>query len=260
MEATHPGMGIWENLKKQFNDIGNFVLFALRFFRSLFKWPFESREFLIQCFKTGYQSLPLVGITAFIMGLVMTIQTRPSLVTFGAESLLPGIVAFSVVKEIAPIITALVCAGKISSRMGAELGSMRATEQIDAMEVTGINPYKYLVVSRVLAATLMVPILTIFADVFAITSSFFASNVNGDMSIQRFFRLAMSRFDFSDIYPSIIKTFFFGFAIGMIGCYKGWIATQGATGVGRAANSAVVAASLTIFILDFLTVQIIYLF
>jgi phospholipid/cholesterol/gamma-HCH transport system permease protein len=186
----------------------------------------------------------------------MTIQSRPSLVTFGAESLLPGIVSFSIIKEIGPVITALVCAGKISSRMGAELGSMRVTEQIDAMEVSGINPYKFLVVSRTLATTLMVPILTIFSDAIAMFSSFIAANVHGDITFQRFVRLAMSRLDFVDIIPALIKSVFFGFVIGMIGCYKGYQATEGTAGVGKAANSAVVAASLTIFVIDLITVQI----
>ena len=135
-----------------------------RFFSELLHRPFEMKEFLRQCYFIGYKTLPLVGITGFIMGLVLTLQTRPTLAGFGAESWLPGMVALSLVREIAPVITALICAGKISSGIGAELGSMKVTEQIDAMEVSGINPYKYLVVTRVLATTLMVPLLVFFAD------------------------------------------------------------------------------------------------
>ena len=260
MEATQEHAGLWPDLKKQFGNTGQFIRFASRFFAFIFKRPIEGNEWLAQCFKTGYQSLPLVGITAFIMGLVMTIQSRPSLVTFGAESLLPGIVSFSIIKEIGPVITALVCAGKISSRMGAELGSMRVTEQIDAMEVSGIIPYKFLVVSRTLATTLTVPILTIFADAIGMFSSFIAANVHGDITFQRFIRLALIRLDFIDIIPALIKSVLFGFVIGMIGCYKGYIATEGTAGVGKAANSAVVMASLTIFVIDFITVQITDLF
>src|SRR5262249_9532556 len=159
-----------------------------------------------------------------------------------------------------PVITALVCAGKISSRFGAELGSMRVTEQIDAMEVSGINPYKFLVVTRTMATTLMVPILSIFADAIALFSSYIAANVHGDISFQRFIRLALSRLDFIDVFPALIKSVFFGFVIGMIGCYKGYQATEGTAGVGKAANSAVVAASLTIFVIDLITVQITDLF
>jgi phospholipid/cholesterol/gamma-HCH transport system permease protein len=260
MEAIQNRSGIWIYLKKQFSYTGRFIHFATKFFNYLFKGPFEGNELLVQCFKSGYQSLPLVGITAFIMGLVMTMQSRPSLVTFGAESLLPGIVSFTIIKEVGPVITALVCAGKTSSRFGAELGSMRVTEQIDAMEVSGINPYKFLVVSRALATTLMVPILSIFADAIALFSSFIAANVHGDISFQRFIRLAIGRLDFMDIIPALVKSVLFGFVIGMIGCYKGYYATEGTAGVGKAANSAVVAASLTIFVIDFITVQITDLF
>jgi phospholipid/cholesterol/gamma-HCH transport system permease protein len=256
MQTYQENQKVLSGFRKQFYETGNFIRFMFRFFKEAIRPPYEFRELLQQCFKTGYQSLPLVGTTAFIMGLVLTIQSRPSLVTFGAESLLPGMVSFSVVKEIGPVITALVCAGKISSRMGAELGSMKVTEQIDAMEVSAINPYKFLVVSRVLATTLMVPILVIFADAISLFASFLAANIHGEISMTRFFAAAMSRFDFVDVMPAIIKTFFFGFAIGMIGCYKGFNAENGTASVGRAANSAVVAASLAIFVLDMLTVQI----
>jgi phospholipid/cholesterol/gamma-HCH transport system permease protein len=190
------------------------------------------------------------------MGMVLTIQSRPSLVTFGAESLLPGMVCISVIKEIGPVITALVCAGKIGSRIGAELGSMKVTEQIDAMKVAAINPYKYLVVTRVLASTLMVPLLVVFADSIALFSSFMAYNIHGDISLRRFFILAMDRLDFLDVLPAFIKTVFFGFVIGMIGCYKGFHALSGTASVGTAANAAVVVSSLAIFMLDLIAVQI----
>jgi len=256
MQAIEEKQDLFSGIKRQFAHTGNFIRFAARFFREVFLPPYHRREFLLQCFKTGYQSLPLVGTTAFIMGLVLTIQSRPSLVAFGAESLLPGMVSFSVIKEIGPVITALICAGKISSRMGAELGAMKVTEQIDAMEVSAINPYHYLVVTRVLATTLMVPVLVIFADAISLFASFLAVNIRGDLSLSRFFTLAISRFDFIDIIPAIIKTFFFGFMIGMIGCYKGFNASQGTISVGRAANSAVVAASVSIFVVDMIMVQI----
>jgi phospholipid/cholesterol/gamma-HCH transport system permease protein len=141
------------NLKTIFADTGNVTQFTGRFFKEVFKPPYEIREFLKQCYIIGYKSLPLVGITGFIMGLVLTLQSRPTLAEFGAESWLPGMVALSLIREIAPVITALICAGKISSGIGAELGSMKVTEQIDAMEVSAINPYNYLVVTRILATT-----------------------------------------------------------------------------------------------------------
>ena len=246
--------------KNIFNDTGDITLFTLRFFKEVFTPPFEIKEFIRQCYVIGYKSLPLVGITGFIMGLVLTLQSRPTLAEFGAESWLPGMVALSLIREIAPVITALICAGKIASGIGAELGSMKVTEQIDAMEVSGINPYKYLVVTRILAATLMIPILVIFADVVGIMGGYVGINIHSDVNLFRYFDKVLASLDFLDILPATIKTFFFGFFIGLIGCYKGFTAANGTESVGRAANSAVVAASLTIFIIDMLAVQITDLF
>ena len=247
-------------LKNIFTDAGNVTLFTARFFKELVRPPFEIKEFLRQCFVIGYKSLPLVAITGFIMGLVLTLQSRPTLAEFGAESWLPGMVALSLIREIAPVITGLICAGKIASCIGAELGSMKVTEQIDAMEVSAINPYNFLVVTRILATTLMIPILVIFADAVGIYGGFVGVNIHSDLSLSRYFTQVLESLEFLDIVPATIKTFFFGFFIGLIGCYKGYTATNGTESVGKAANSAVVAASLTIFIIDMLAVQITDLF
>jgi phospholipid/cholesterol/gamma-HCH transport system permease protein len=243
-------------LKNIFNDVGNVTLFATKFFKEVFSPPYEFKEFMKQCYIIGYKSIPLVAITGFIMGLVLTLQSRPTLAKFGAESWLPGMVALSLIREIAPVITALICAGKISSGIGAELGSMKVTEQIDAMEVAAINPFKYLVVTRILATTLMVPILVIFADGIGMFGGYIGINMHGDVSFFRYLSKVFDSLAFVDIIPATIKTFFFGFFIGMIGCYKGFNAENGTASVGQAANSAVVTASLTIFIIDMLAVQL----
>jgi len=247
-------------LKSVFTDAGNFTLFSARFFKEVFKPPYEFKEFIRQCFAIGYKSLPLVGITGFIMGLVLTLQSRPTLAEFGAESWLPGMVALSLIREIAPVITALICAGKISSGIGAELGSMKVSEQIDAMEVSGINPFNYLVVTRILATTLMIPLLVVFADAVGVFGGYVGINIHSDVNMVRYFSQVLASLDFLDILPATIKTFFFGFFIGMIGCYKGFTAANGTESVGKAATSAVVDASLTIFIIDMLAVQITDLF
>ena len=244
------------SLKAFFYEMGRTMLFGLRFFREAISPPYEFKEIFKQCYNVGYKSLPLVIITGFIMGIVLTIQSRPTLAEFGAESWLPGMVALSLVREIAPVITALICAGKVASGMGAELGSMKVTEQIDAMEVSSINPFKYLVVTRVMATTLMLPLLVLFAAAVGIWGSYAAFNIHSHMSLFRFFNKAFESVDFSDLIPAIIKTFFFGFAIGIVGCYKGYTAEQGTESVGKAANSAVVVASLSIFIIDMIAVQI----
>lgn len=243
-------------LKNTFTEIGKVALFTKRFFKELFTTSFEVKEFFWQCYAMGYKSLPLVSITGFIMGLVLTIQSRPTLAKFGAESWIPGMVALSLVREIAPVITALICAGKISSGIGAELGSMKVTEQIDAMEVSAINPFKYLVVTRIMATSLMVPVLVFYADLVGFVGGFIGYNIHGEIGMFRFFAQILESLSFADIFPATVKTFFFGFFIGMIGCYNGFHAENGTESVGKAANSAVVTASLAIFIIDMVAVQI----
>lgn len=239
------------------DEAGDISRFTGRFFRVAFQPPYEFRELLKQCFYIGYKSLGLVGITAFIMGLVITIQSRPTLVEFGAEAWLPKMVSVSLVREIAPVITALICAGKIGSGIGAELGSMKVTEQIDAMEVSGTNPFKYLVVTRVMATILMVPVLAIFADAISLYGGFLGCNIKGVVSWDLYWSQVFQTLAYSDILPAVAKTFFFGFAIGIIGCYKGYYSKKGTEGVGQSANSAVVVSSLLVFILDLIAVQII---
>lgn len=237
-------------------EIAEVSRFTVRFFRELFLPPYEFNETLYQCYKVGYKSIPLVGSTAFIMGLVITIQSRPTLVEFGAGSWLPAMAAASIVREIGPVITALMCAGKVGSNIGAELGSMKVTEQIDAMEVSGTNPFKYVAVTRIIATTLMMPLLVIYADAFALYGSYIASNINGSISLHLFFNQVFEKLVFTDVVPSISKSFFFGFAIGLVSCYNGYYTIKGTEGVGRSANASVVISSLLVFIIDLLAVQI----
>jgi phospholipid/cholesterol/gamma-HCH transport system permease protein len=244
-------------------EAGNFLtyvadvaLFIKRFTQNIFSRDFEWKEFFRQCYQIGYKTLPLISITGAIMGLVLTIQSRPVLVDFGAVTLLPGMVAVSLIREMGPVITALICAGKIGSGMGAELGSMKVTEQIEAMEVSSTNPMRFLVVTRVLAATLMIPLLILYADLLGIMGSWGGANIKGDVSFTLFFSQAFSHIEFLDFIPAVIKSFFFGAVIGLVGCYKGYNAGRGTESVGIAANSAVVLASLLVIITDMIAVQI----
>ncbi len=241
---------------KFLSELGDFSLFLSRIAKETFSRNFEFREFLRQCFLIGYKTLPLVSVTGIIMGLVLTIQSRPVLLSFGAVSMLPGMVVISLIREMGPVITALICAGKIGSGMGAELGSMKVTEQIDAMEVSSTNPIRFLVVTRVLAATLMIPLLILYADALGILGSWAGANIKGSLTIVLFFSQAFGQVDFIDFLPAIAKSFFFGAAIGLVGCYKGYTAGRGTESVGIAANSAVVLSSLLVIILDLLAVQI----
>ncbi|MBU2553000.1 MAG: ABC transporter permease [Bacteroidetes bacterium] len=243
-------------LTEFFSDIGNMTLFTKQVVKETFSRNFEFREFLHQCYEIGNKSLPLIAITGAIMGIVLTIQSRPALADFGAVTMLPGMVAVSIIREIGPVITALILAGKIGSGMGAELGSMKVSEQIDAMEVSATNPMRYLVVTRVLAATLMVPILVLFADAFGLLGSWAGVNLKGDVSFVLFLSQAFGSVAFIDFLPALVKTFFFGAVIGLVGCYKGYTAGRGTESVGVAANSAVVLSSLLVIIVDLIAVQL----
>ena len=165
-------------------------------------------------------------------------------------------VGLTIIREMGPIITALIFAGKIGSSSGVELGSMRVTEQIDAMEVSGANPTQFLVVPRILACTIMVPLLTILADVMALLGAYMVTALSGDMSFKLYYNKSLTILDYGDIMPAVIKTVLFGFAIGFVGCFKGFTANNGTASVGLAANSAVVTSSIWIIIIDVVVVQV----
>ncbi len=245
-----------DNLKVFFAEVGDISYFTARFFREVFKPPFEFKELLHQCFNMGNRSLLLVGVTGFILGLVFTLQSRPTLMEFGAESWMPSMVSIAIVREIGPVIIALICAGRIGSGIGAELGSMRVTEQIDAMEVSGTNPFKFLVVTRIVATTLMLPLLIIIGDAIALLGSALVENLKGEVSYLLYFNEVFDAITYGDIIPATIKSFFFGFAIGLIGCYKGYYCSKGTVGVGEASNAAVVYSSMLLFVIDFIAVFI----
>lgn len=248
------------SLKSFLNETGEIARFAARFFREGFRPRYEFAEFFRQCFVVGYQSLPLVGLTAFIIGLVLTMQLRPTMVSYGVEVQIPAMVGIAIVREVGPILTALIFAGKIGSSIGAELGSMKVTEQIDAMEVSGTNPFKYLVVTRTMAAMLMLPVLAILANAIALFGSWLGENLYEPYTFRLFFKKVFDNLAYIDVVPAFIKTFFFGFAVGIVGCFKGYYSEKGTEGVGHSANSSVVVSSVLIFILDLIAVQVANLF
>jgi phospholipid/cholesterol/gamma-HCH transport system permease protein len=245
-----------QSLESFTREVGEITEFTGKIFKEFFRRSPDHKEMLKQAYYAGNKTFPLIAVTGFIMGLVLTLQSRPVLVSFGAEALLPGMISISIIREIGPVITALLCAGKISSGYGAEIGSMKVTEQIDSMEVSGTNPMNYVVATRVLATTFIVPVLVLLGDAIAIYGSYIAANIHGNISFQLFFSQAFRELGFKDLIPATIKTVFFGFFIGLIGCYKGYTTKTGTEAVGVSANSAVVAASLVIFIIDLLAVQV----
>ncbi|MTB50345.1 ABC transporter permease [Lewinella sp. W8] len=237
-----------------FEEVGKLSSFTGRFFGAAFSRPFEWKELIRQCYEIGYKSLFLVLATGFIMGLVLTLQLRPTMIDFGASAYMPDMVSIAFVREIGPVVTALICAGKIGSGIGAELGSMKVTEQIDAMEVSGTNPFKFLVVTRVWACIIMIPLLVIAADAVGMLGSYFIESTRGEVTLALYFNRAFHAMAVGDLVPATIKTFFFGLVIGIVGCYKGYFSSKGTAGVGSAANSAVVISSLLLFLVDFIAV------
>ncbi len=239
-----------------FLDLYNPFQFVVRFLKEVFKPPFEWKEIVRQCYEVGYKSLPLISLTGFVTGLVFTKQSRPSLAEFGASSWLPSLVAIAIIRALAPLVTALIAAGKVGSNIGAELGSMKVTEQIDAMEVSAVNPFKFLVVSRVVATTFMIPMLMFYTGAVAMLGAYINVHQNEMTSFISFFQQAFDKISFLDIFSSVTKGIVFGFTIGIVGCYKGFNASQGTEGVGRAANASVVVSMFLIFIEEILIVQI----
>ncbi len=249
-----------KSIQSFFLDLWGMLSFSSRYFKELFKPPFEFKEMIKQFFQVGNKSLGLVSITGLIIGFVLALQSVPTLSKFGAVSLIPSMISIAIIREIGPVITGLICAGKIGSGIGAELGSMRVTEQIDAMEVSATNPFKFLVVTRITATTLMLPLLIIYADALALVGGYIALTLVGEGTIYIYFSKVFSVISFVDLIPPTIKSFFFGFAIGVVGSYKGYNANRGTESVGIAANTSVVISSLLIIILDMIAVQLTTIF
>lgn len=245
-----------KKLNSFFETIAGISLFSMRFFREVFYPPFEFGEIKKHMEELGVKTMPIVTVTGFIIGLVLSMQSQPVLARFGAESFLPAMVSLSVVRELGPVLTALIFAGRVSSGIGAELGSMRVTEQIDAMEVSAINPYRFLVVTRILACTLILPILTMYVNFLAIIGGFLAMALTQSTSFELYINAVFNALEFADIIPGIAKTFVFGFIVGAVGSYKGYNAENGTVGVGQASTSSVVMASLLILLVDMVLVKV----
>jgi phospholipid/cholesterol/gamma-HCH transport system permease protein len=231
--------------------------FILRFWKEVFLPPYEPKEILNQFFEVGIRSLAIISLTGFITGLVFTKQSRSSLAEFGATSWLPSLMAIALLRALAPLVTALIVAGKVGSKFGAEIGSMRVTEQIEAMEVSSTNPFKFLVVSRVLATICIVPVLAIYMGFIGLLGAFVNVYRNEQTSFVSFFQEAFVKISFLDLFVLVLKSAVYGFTIGMAGCFTGYYADQGTVGVGRAANTAVVVSMFLIFIEEMLIVTLV---
>lgn len=235
---------------------GGLADFIGTFFSRFWRPPYEWKETLNQMDEVGSRSFILVAVTGLAIGVVMSMQSRGTLARFGAEAVLPNMLALSVFKEIGPVFTSLVLAGRLGAGIGAEIGSMRVTEQIDALEVAALKPFHYLVVTRVVACVIIFPILTIFADMVAITGGFIESILSSDMDYRIFFSTAFSTIRFADLFVDTMKTSIFGFIVAIVSCYLGYNVRGGTREVGQAAMRSVVLSSLLILLADVIIVRI----
>jgi phospholipid/cholesterol/gamma-HCH transport system permease protein len=243
-----------------FEWFGELGLFCTRLARVAFTRPFEIGELIHQCDEIGSKSLPLVALAGAATGVVLSLQTRDSLIHFGAKSLLPAVIFYSVIKESGPVITGLVVSGRVGAGIGAELGSMRVTEQIDAMEASAVEPFRYLVATSVLACILMLPLLTMCADFCALMMGWIAETVADPISFRHFIDNATKGVQFSDFIPPTLKTLVYGLIIGLIACFQGMRTTGGTEGVGRSTTSSVVLSSLFVILADVILVRLILVF
>jgi phospholipid/cholesterol/gamma-HCH transport system permease protein len=240
-----------------FEWFGELGLFCLRLMRAALTPRYEFGELLRQCDAIGALSLPLVSLAGAATGVVMSLQMRASLVRFGAKSFLPAVIVFSIIKETGPIITGLIVSGRVGAGIGAELGSMKVTEQVDAMEASAVDPYKFLVATRVAACILMLPLLTVAADFCGIIMGWVANTLADPISLRLFLENGFKSMEFTDYIPPIVKTAVFGLTIGIVSCFQGLRTRGGTEGVGRAATSSVVLSSLFVILADVLLVRLI---
>jgi phospholipid/cholesterol/gamma-HCH transport system permease protein len=237
--------------------IGDLGIFCVRLARVAFVSPHEGRELLRQLEAVGPKSFMLVALAGAATGAVLSLQTRDSLTRLGAGSLLPSVIVFSLIKETGPIITGLIVSGRVGAGIGAEIGSMKVTEQIDAMEASAVNPYKFLVWTRVLACVLMLPLLTLAADLFGILGGWATNTLMEPISLRLFIENGFKTVTFNDFFPPTFKTAIFGFIIGSVSSFQGMRTRGGTEGVGRSATSSVVLCSLFIILADVILVRII---
>ena len=243
-----------------FEWFGEIGFFCGRVFRAAVTPPYEIRELIRQLDEIGSKSAFLVLLAGAAIGVVLSLETRNSLIRFGAKSSLPAIIMISIVTESGPIITGLVVSGRVGAGIGAALGSMRVTDQIDAMEVSGVNPYRYLASTRILACALMLPLLTLAADFSGVVMGWVANTIAEPMSFRLFLETGLKHMTFNDFLPPTFKTVVFGLIIGVISCFQGMRVRGGTEGVGRAATSSVVLSSLFIILADVVLVRFIIVF
>ncbi len=241
-------------------DVGDFSRFAVRAVVDAVRPPFEIGETTRQLFEMGARSVPLIAVSGFAVGIVLSMHTRASLERFGAEALIPAGLGIALVRETGPLTAGLLLSGRIGAGIGAELGAMKVTEQIDALEALAVDSFQFLVVTRVVACVIAVPILTTVMNFTGMLGGWAAETAVNGVPIGTYFDQAFSLIQFSDLIPATLKTAVFGFIIAIVGCYLGVNTTRGTEGVGQASTRSVVLASMLLIAANVLLVRLIFFF
>ena len=251
---------VWSLTNRFLEWFGNLGFFAWQVLRAAVRRPFEGRELIRQLDEIGSRSFPLVALAGAAIGAVLALESRASLVQFGAKAMLPAAIAFSIIHETGPVVTGLIVSGRVGAGIGAELGAMKVTEQIDAMEASGVNPYKFLAFTRIVACILMLPLLTLSADFFGVVVGWIANTLVEPISFQKFIHQGLAGTSFNDFLAPTLRTAVFGLIIGMIACFQGMRTRGGTAGVGLSATSSVVLSSLFVILADVILVKFILVF
>jgi phospholipid/cholesterol/gamma-HCH transport system permease protein len=238
-------------MSKFFLHMGGMSVLTMQTVQQTFRRPFEWGLLKIQLDQIGVRSLSIVIVTALFIGMVLALQTAYSLQAFGGKLFIGKVVSLSLVRELAPVLMALMVGGRVGSGMAAEIGTMKVTEQIDALRALATNPVRKLVVPKVLATTIMLPLLTIIACLLGILGGLIVAVFNLNLSANFYLRSVITTLQYNDLASGIGKTFFFGFGIAVIACYNGLVTSGGADGVGRATTSTVVTGAITVLVMDF---------
>jgi phospholipid/cholesterol/gamma-HCH transport system permease protein len=245
-------------LQRFFEEMGRFMQMVGRVFAWTPRPPYDWQELLRQMVKVGVNSMPVVLLTAMFTGMVLALQTFTVLSRFSAESFVGSLVALSMVRELSAVLSGLIVAGRAGSAMGAELGTMRVTEQIDALEVMATDPVHYLVVPRVWASTIMLPLLVALGNGIGILGGYLVSVVLFKANPVSYINRTFQFMELNDLLSGLVKSAVFGFLLALIGCQQGFYTTGGAEGVGRSTTAAVVVASIAILISDFFLTKILF--
>jgi phospholipid/cholesterol/gamma-HCH transport system permease protein len=239
-------------------SVGRFVLFAFRAVVIGLQPPYYPRLMLKQMVEIGYYSLPVVGMTAVFTGMVLALQTYTGFARFNAETAIPNVVVISICRELGPVLAGLMVAGRIGAAMAAELGTMRVTEQIDALSTLSTNPFRYLIAPRLVAGLTMLPLLVAVADVIGVFGGYLVSIYKLGFNPGTYLANTVNFVEFIDVFSGLVKAAVFGFIIALMGCYHGFHSHGGAQGVGKATTNAVVTASILILISNYIVTELFF--